>query len=107
SNLVLTGQVKDALFIPLEAVHTQGDSLTYVFRMDGGSMVRQQVRLGQTNENEVVVLDGLKESEEVYLSVPKDAERKELVLLPKAKAGTPQSKPAAPAAKPVANLTSR
>lgn len=95
SNLVLTGQVKDALFIPLEAVHTQGDSLTYVFRMDGGNLVRQQVKLGQTNENEVVVLDGLKQSQEVYLSVPKDADRKELVLLPKPKPGAAKSKPSA------------
>jgi multidrug efflux pump subunit AcrA (membrane-fusion protein) len=106
SNLVLTGSVKDALFIPLEAVHTQGDSLTYVYRMDGGGLVRQQVKLGQTNENEVVVLDGLKENQEVYLSVPKDADRKELVLLPKAKPGT-SSKPSTPAPKTPANLTSR
>ncbi len=103
SNLVLTGSVKDALHIPLEAVHTQGDSINYVFKLNGSSLVRQQVTLGQTNENEVVVLDGLKETEEVYLSVPKDADRKELVLLPRARPA-----PATPAqSKPVANLSAR
>ncbi len=100
SNLILTGSVKEALYIPLEAVHTQGDSLTYVFKTDGGGLVRQQVQLGQTNENEVVVLAGLKETEEVYLSVPKDGDRKELVLLPK-------PKQTAPAAKPSSTLSSR
>jgi hypothetical protein len=93
SNLILTGSVKEALYIPLEAVHTQGDSLTYVFKTDGGGLVRQQVQLGQTNENEVVVLAGLKETEEVYLSVPKDGDRKDLVLLPKPKQATPAAKP--------------
>lgn len=100
SNLILTGSVKEALYIPLEAVHSQGDSLTYVFKTDGSGLVRQQVKLGQTNENEVVVLAGLKDTEEVYLSVPKDGDRKELVLLPK-------PKPAAPAAKPSPTLSSR
>ncbi len=100
SNLILTGSVKEALYIPLEAVHTQGDSLTYVFKTDGGGLVRQQVQLGQTNENEVVVLAGLKETEEVYLSVPKDGDRQELVLLPK-------PKQTAPAAKPSSTLSSR
>ena len=100
SNLILTGSVKEALYIPLEAVHTQGDSLTFVFKTEGGGLVRQQVQLGQTNENEVVVLAGLKETEEVYLSVPKDGDRKELVLLPK-------PKQTAPAAKPATTLSSR
>ncbi len=93
SNLVLTGSVKEALYIPLEAVHTQGDSVTYVFRKDGAGLVRQQVKLGQTNENEVVVLEGLKEAQEVYLSVPKDGDRQELVLLPKPKKAVPAAKP--------------
>jgi hypothetical protein len=48
----------------------------------------------------VVVLAGLKETEEVYLSVPKDGDRKELVLLPK-------PKQTAPAAKPSTTLSSR
>jgi hypothetical protein len=100
SNLILTGSVKEALYIPLEAVHSQGDSLTYVFKADGGGFVRQQVKLGQTNENEVVVLEGLRETEEVYLSMPKDGDRRELVLLPKPKG-------AAPATKPSPNLSAR
>jgi hypothetical protein len=100
SNLILTGSVKEALYIPLEAVHSQGDSLTYVFKTDGSGLVRQQVKLGQTNENEVVVLDGLKETEEVYLSVPKDGDRKELLLLPK-------PGPTTAAAKPSSTLSSR
>ena len=102
SNLVLTGSVKEALYIPLEAVHTQGDSVTYVFRKDGAGLVRQQVKLGQTNENEVVVLEGLREAQEVYLSVPKDGDRQELVLLPKSK-----PKQATPAAKPSNTLSAR
>jgi len=93
SNLVLTGSVKEALYIPLEAVHTQGDSVTYVFRKDGNGLVRQQVKLGQTNENEVVVLEGLREAQEVYLSVPKDGDRQEFVLLPRPKKATPAAKP--------------
>jgi aspartate/methionine/tyrosine aminotransferase len=44
--------------------------------------VKQQVKIGQTNDNEVIITEGVKEGESVYLSMPKNAETEQLVLLP-------------------------
>jgi multidrug efflux pump subunit AcrA (membrane-fusion protein) len=82
SNSIVANKLKDVLFAPLECLHSQGDSITYVFKKNGSSIVKQQVKIGQTNDNEAVILEGVKEGEDLYLSVPKNAESKQLVLLP-------------------------
>jgi hypothetical protein len=70
------------LFIPLECLHNQHDSITYVFVRAGLNTVKKEVMVGQTNANEVVVLGGLAEKEQVYLSVPPGQEDEEVTLLP-------------------------
>jgi HlyD family secretion protein len=82
SNNIVANKLKDVLFAPLECLHSQGDSLTYVFKKSGTSIVKQQVKIGQTNDNEAVIIEGVKEGDDLYLSVPKNAESKKLVLLP-------------------------
>jgi len=81
SNNIVAGMVKKVLYIPLECLHNQGDSLTFVYKKAGGGIIKQQVKIGQTNDNESIINEGLVENEEVYLSVPKDADKKEIVLL--------------------------
>ncbi len=81
SNNIVANKLKDVLFVPLECLHTQGDSLTYVFKKDGVGFIKQQVKIGQTNDNEVIITEGVKEGENVYLSMPKNGESKQLVLL--------------------------
>jgi HlyD family secretion protein len=82
SNNIVANQLKDVLYVPLEAIHAQGDSLTFVYKKDGVAFSKQQVRVGQTNDNEAVILEGLKEQEQVFLSVPPNADSKRIVLLP-------------------------
>ncbi len=72
SNNILAEVLEDALYIPLESVHSQGDTLTYVFKSSGLSFKKVQVALGQSNENEITILDGLQEGDLVYLSTPAD-----------------------------------
>jgi multidrug efflux pump subunit AcrA (membrane-fusion protein) len=81
SNNIVANQLKDVLYVPLEALHAQGDSLTFVYKKDGSSLVKQQVKIGQTNDNEAVIMEGLVETDKVYLSVPKNAEDKKLIVL--------------------------
>jgi HlyD family secretion protein len=81
SNNIIANQMKDVLYVPLEALHAQGDSLTFVYKKDGAGLVKQQVKVGQTNDNEAVIMEGLQESDQVYLSVPKNAEDKKLIVL--------------------------
>lgn len=83
SNIIVAKTVKNALFIPLEALHSQGDTVSYVFKKDNGLLKRQEVMVGETNENEGVVLAGLTEKEIVLLSRPENGEKMDLHLLPK------------------------
>lgn len=81
SNNIVANSLKDVLYVPLEALHAQGDSLTFVYKKDGAGLVKQQVKIGQTNDNEAVILEGIKESDEVYLSVPKNGADQPLIVL--------------------------
>ncbi|MCA6075310.1 efflux RND transporter periplasmic adaptor subunit [Fulvivirga sedimenti] len=81
SNTILADRIPDVVFVPLECLHNQGDSLTYVIRKNGLTYSRQQVLVGKTNANEAVILDGVSEGDELYLSIPPDVEDTPLALL--------------------------
>ncbi|MFI5148347.1 MAG: efflux RND transporter periplasmic adaptor subunit [Bacteroidia bacterium] len=80
-NRILVQQLKNVLYIPLESLHHQGDSLTYVLVREGLSMLRKEVTTGETNENFVVIKKGLSENEKVYLSLPDNPETFKLTRL--------------------------
>jgi multidrug efflux pump subunit AcrA (membrane-fusion protein) len=81
SNRIITDEIEDVLVVPLEAVHSQGDTLTYAFRKSGLSTVRQEIALGPKG-NDVVVIDrGLEEGDMVYLSMPADPEEISIAYL--------------------------
>lgn len=81
SNTIISGEIEDALYMPVEAVHSQGDSITYVYIKEGLSTTKQEVKIGQSNSDEVIVLKGLQESDLVYLSDPEGMEDKKVQLL--------------------------
>lgn len=67
------GTVTDALQIPLQAVREVGGrNWVYVRKSDGSPELRE-VRLGDHNETNVEVKDGLAENEEVFLHKPAGA----------------------------------
>lgn len=74
SNLILADVIPDATYIPLEAVQIQGDSISYVIVKEGMTFFRRKVNLGKTNENEVIVENGLSEGQIVLLSIPESPE---------------------------------
>ncbi|MEO7997150.1 MAG: HlyD family efflux transporter periplasmic adaptor subunit [Gemmatimonadaceae bacterium] len=80
SNAVETYSIPNALFIPIEAVHSDS-TLAYVFKKSGSRTIKQQVETGAMNDNEVVVLQGLTETDRVLLSPPADRDKMELVKL--------------------------
>ena len=81
SNNIVADVVDDVLYVPVEGVHSQGDSITYVVRKDGLSMVKQEVVLGKSNSDEVIILAGLEEGESIYLSDPEGIENDKVRLL--------------------------
>jgi len=78
SNNILAREIEDALFVPLEAIHVQNDSINYVYLNNG---VKQEVKLGLANYDEAVVEMGLEEGDKVYLSIPDWGERDQSVKL--------------------------
>jgi HlyD family secretion protein len=73
--------VDDALFIPLECLHSQYDSITYVFKKEGISTVKQEVIIGDTNANDAIVITGLSENDKVFLSIPPGMDNSDIRLL--------------------------
>jgi len=80
-NQVETARVKDALFVPLEALNG-ADSLQFVYRQTGGGVRKQEVAIGALNEDEVVIVHGLAEGDRVLLTPPANAGSLELNRLP-------------------------
>lgn len=78
-NLITTWTKKNVRSIPIEGVHTL-NGVSYVFR---GNKTRQEVKLGESNDNEIIVLDGLFDNDKVYLNPPEKAEEWKLIRLSK------------------------
>ena len=82
SNKIITKLIENALFVPLEALHSHMDSITFVYKREGLNIVKQEVVMGETNANEAVILAGLGEGDRVFLSVPSGQGDKAIDLLP-------------------------
>lgn len=81
SNKIVAAVMDSVLFVSLEALHSQSDSVTYVFVRNGPSIVKQEVQVGETNANDAVIKLGLKVGDKVYLSVPAGKEDDEVAYL--------------------------
>lgn len=110
ANNIVTLALKDVMYVPLEAVTTEG-GIPYVFKKSGVSTVKQEVELGALNDNDVVIQRGLDVNDRVLLSPPLDKDKLKLERLagsrnvPNTKPGddaqpTPQSVPVKPAPTP-------
>ncbi|TVQ86630.1 MAG: HlyD family efflux transporter periplasmic adaptor subunit [Bacteroidetes bacterium] len=79
-NTIITHIEEDVLFVPLEAIHVF-DDITYVFKDHQNRIIRQQVRTGLRNDNQIIIREGLEEGEMVYLNIPGDPEEFRLATL--------------------------
>ncbi len=71
-NQIITQTFSDVLYVPLETVFATSDSIPMVYKKDG---TRQVVVLGESNENDVIVEQGVKAGERLYLSIPEGADK--------------------------------
>lgn len=71
SNAIETAVVKSARWLPIEAVSADS-GVSYVFKVDGRRVVRQEVETGAMNDNEVVIARGLEDDDQVLLVPPTD-----------------------------------
>ena len=75
-NKIITKTIDNVTFIPLESVQAGPDSVPFVYLKNG---TRQVVVLGESNENNVVIEQGLKPGTQLYLSTPAKPENFKLV----------------------------
>ncbi len=69
SNTIITNEKTDILSVPIEAIFSK-DSISYVYVKSGFSINKKQVELGDSNNDEVIILKGLTEKDVVYLNKP-------------------------------------
>ncbi len=81
-NRIITQTVNDGLFVPLECLHSQDDSITFVYKRSGLNVTKQEVMVGEANSDYVLLLAGIEKDDKLYLSDVSGQENKEVVLLP-------------------------
>jgi multidrug efflux pump subunit AcrA (membrane-fusion protein) len=72
-NEILISSISNVLYIPLECLHTienEKSKLYYVYKKVNSSIVKQEVKIGAMNDNEVIIERGLNKKDEVMISVP-------------------------------------
>jgi len=79
-NTILTATIDSVMYIPLESIFNN-DSITFVYKKDG-SLVKQQVILGQSNYDEIIVKEGLTMDDEILLIAPESDEGIKINMLP-------------------------
>lgn len=105
SNKIIAQEIADVLYVSLESLHSENDSITYVYKQSGINPVKQEVQIAETNSTDAVIKIGLAAGDKVYLSVPPGQEDEEVVLL-KELNGKRKKKEEGEAPKPSANSIS-
>ncbi len=72
SNIIKAKHYDDVVFVPLESIHNN-DSLTFVYAENSSRPVKQIVEVGESNENEIIIKEGLSKANTVYLTIPENA----------------------------------
>jgi HlyD family secretion protein len=68
-NRIITDIVERAVFIPIECINVD-DSISFVYTPGG----KKQVITGKTNETSIIIHEGLKDGDELYIVPPDGAE---------------------------------
>jgi HlyD family secretion protein len=71
-NKIIIDTFHDVVFIPTECVHTGSDSIPFVYEKHG---TKQIVKLGDSNEKNVIVEQGLEAGTSIYIIPPEEPEK--------------------------------
>jgi hypothetical protein len=69
SNEFLISSVKNALYIPLEAIHAENGN-NYVYVLYDGDIIKKELRLGLLNENQAIVEKGVGLKDDILMIIP-------------------------------------
>jgi multidrug efflux pump subunit AcrA (membrane-fusion protein) len=86
-NGITIKSIDNAVYIPLECVHTDSDGITFVYTME---KTKQEVILGEANEKNIIIKKGLEPGTLIYLNTPENSEEFRLqgLITPDNTAGT-------------------
>ncbi len=82
SNKIVTNVIDSTLYIPLECLHTEFDSINFVYKREGLNTIKQEIMVGETNVNEAIVKAGLNKGDKLYLSIPSGFDNRQIVMIP-------------------------
>lgn len=71
-NTIITAVYDSVMFVPIESIDFE-DTVCYVYKTNG-RLVKQEVKTGKSNENEIIIEEGLDHGDEVYLLPPSNAQ---------------------------------
>ncbi len=80
SNTIITYKEKDVLVLPIETIYSK-DTISFVYKKTGFSFEKKQVILGEKNNSEVVIIDGIEENDLVYFNEPENADSKQIAMI--------------------------
>ncbi|MEZ7931571.1 MAG: HlyD family secretion protein [Flavobacteriales bacterium] len=80
SNRILIKELKNILYIPIEAVFSN-DSTQYVYVKTRSSFDKRQVKTGESSEEYIEIMKGLAEGEEISLLAPENSDKLEVILI--------------------------
>jgi HlyD family secretion protein len=75
-NKIIINTFSNAVYIPVECVHTGADSIPFVYKKNS---TRQVVILGAMNEKNIIVERGLEQGSLIYLNNPENPEKFKLL----------------------------
>lgn len=70
-NNIRTQSIQNTTYIPLECIFTE-EGIPFVYTSNGK---KQEVEVGQSNENEIIITKGLTVGEKIYMTAPEGMEK--------------------------------
>lgn len=71
-NTIVVSSIDSVLIVPLECVH-KSDTVNYVFQKTMFGVTKKIVTVGLANNNDIIIKEGLSENDNIYLSIPENA----------------------------------
>jgi multidrug efflux pump subunit AcrA (membrane-fusion protein) len=84
-NTIIADVEENVVFVPLECLHSQGDSISFVIKKAGFGKFKQEVNISKTNADEAVIDAGVTEGDILYLSDPGGIDKEQIKLLESSK----------------------
>lgn len=73
---IILGKIENAVFVPLDAVHAEGEKY-YVYKKTAGGFEKVYVETGSSNSDFIIITSGIDEKDKVALADPFEKEQKD------------------------------